>query len=496
MEFEYLRIINYFTQSPPRAVSWRLPFLLLSLVSVVIGIALFSGLPALSAGPVEGSRLTSSMDPIADSTFIGAYPFSGTSDLQSAEVDFARSPLKLVKTYRAWFRYGDPSSYLGFDPHYKQNFDLIVDGGAVVYLAWDAWDSVTTDIPILDQINSGSHDDYIRSVADSINTYSPNPVVIDLFHEANGDWYPWSPERGTRAKSANRKYRNFRDAYRRVQEIFVEQKVTNVTWVLSFNTDTVNASSDFSRYYPGDSHVDWLGLDGYNWGTSRSWSSWRSFDQVMAGNSDSYSQVSSFGKPVVLAEFASVEEGGDKAEWIKDAFTSIATDYDFVGFIWFNIEKEVDWRVNSSDAAKLAFQESVNYECYLDGQDQGGSSPGCPSSPGSPGDPPSKSLHLAKLQGILHQVGPQNQGQAEVWIEDGSGNPQPVEGVLVSGNWTELRSKATSSSSDAGGYVKSWSGRTKANGCFVFTITGLEKSGYTYDPDSNDSQQVTMCTGN
>ena len=108
-----------------------------------------------------------------------------------------------------------------------------------------------------------------------------------------------------------------------VRELFNGENVSNVTWVLSFNTDSINASSDFTEYYPGDNYVDWLGLDGYNWGTSQPGSSWRTFDQVMAGNSDAYAQASGFGKPVILAEFASAEVGGDKAAWIEDAFAQI-----------------------------------------------------------------------------------------------------------------------------------------------------------------------------
>ena len=228
------------------------------MTAVALVIAALFGIPPLTAQSVESSTLLNTVVPNSNGVYIGAYPFSPDSDLESAELDFARNPLKLVKTYRAWFEYGDPDKYLDFDIGYKPNFDLITSNGSAVYLNWDAWDSVSTDLQILDQINSGQHDQYVKSVAARIrDDYGAHQVLIDLFHEANGDWYPWSPERGTSATNSGEKYQNFRNAYRRVRELFDGEGVSNVTWVLSFNTDTVNASSDFNAYYPGEAFVDW-----------------------------------------------------------------------------------------------------------------------------------------------------------------------------------------------------------------------------------------------
>ena len=385
-----------FTKMGRLSSGWRGLAFLAGMAAVgLVFMALFV-VPPLTAQSVESSTLLNKVVPNPNGVYIGAYPFSPDSDLESAELDFDRNPLKLVKTYRAWFEYGNPDGYLDFDLNYKPNFDLITANGSAVYLNWDAWDSVSTDLKILDQINSGQHDQYVKSVAARIrDDYGAHQVLIDLFHEANGDWYPWSPERGTSAASSGEKYQNFRNAYRRVRELFDGEGVSNVTWVLSFNTDTVNASSDFTAYYPGESYVDWLGLDGYNWGTSQPGSIWRTFDQVMAGNSDSYTQASGFGKPVILAEFASAEVGGDKAAWIEDAFARIGTQYDFVGFLWFNINKKADWRVDSSPAALAAFQNSMSYECYLDGLDQGGPNPGCP--PGNNPPPPTGTTTILEI---------------------------------------------------------------------------------------------------
>ena len=37
-----------------------------------------------------------------------------------------------------------------------------------------------------------------------------------------------------------------------------------------------------TAYWPGDAYVDFQSIDGYNWGASQSWSSWRSPEEVFA----------------------------------------------------------------------------------------------------------------------------------------------------------------------------------------------------------------------
>ena len=111
--------------------------------------------------------------------------------------------------------------------------------------------------------------------------------------------------------------------------------------------------------------MDWICADGYNWGTSQSWSSWRSFDGVFETIYDRLTTLGP-GKPFMIGEFASTELGGDKAAWIRDAAVRIPTDYPKIkAFIWFNMNKETDWRVESSPASleafKAAFVNNANY---------------------------------------------------------------------------------------------------------------------------------------
>jgi beta-mannanase len=98
-----------------------------------------------------------------------------------------------------------------------------------------------------------------------------------------------------------------------------------------------------AAYYPGDEYVDWLCFDGYNFGASsfgQSFNSkWVSFDEIFK---TSYAELQAISpdKPIIIGEFASTEEGGDKAAWITDAFTKIEKDYPQIrAIIWFHIER-------------------------------------------------------------------------------------------------------------------------------------------------------------
>src|SRR6185312_5048197 len=69
---------------------------------------------------------------------------------------------------------------------------------------------------------------------------------------------------------------------------------------------------DFTPYYPGSDVVDVLALDGYNWG---SLDVWQTYSQVFGPSYDVLAGLDAT-KPVMIAETASTESGGNKAAWI------------------------------------------------------------------------------------------------------------------------------------------------------------------------------------
>src|SRR5205823_6909101 len=94
--------------------------------------------------------------------------------------------------------------------------------------------------------------------------------------------------------------------WRHVHDVFVEEGATNVRWVWSPNVDYPGATP-FEAMYPGDDYVDWVALDGYNWGGSNGYTPWRSFTGVFGASYFRLARLTT--KPLMIAEVGCVEVG-------------------------------------------------------------------------------------------------------------------------------------------------------------------------------------------
>lgn len=129
-------------------------------------------------------------------------------------------------------------------------------------------------------------------------------------------------------------------------------------WVWAPNNTDSEGAPTAIEYYPGSDYVDWTGIDGYNWGTSDDDFDWQSFTSVFR---DTYRVLHELGKPIIIGETASDEVGGDKAEWIRDIIPTLETTFpDIEAVVWFDVEKERDWRIRSSSRAVAAFRQLAN----------------------------------------------------------------------------------------------------------------------------------------
>ncbi|MFH1541634.1 MAG: glycosyl hydrolase, partial [bacterium] len=162
------------------------------------------------------------------------------------------------------------------------------------------------------------------------------PVLLRFAHEMNGDWYPWCQEP-----------ENFKKAFVYIYSVIqnLKPKTSNLKLVWCPNNNNIpnEAGNNIAAYYPGDEYVDWVGVDGYNWGYER----WETFDQVFLKQ---YRQLIALtSKPVMIGEFGSAEAGGDKGAWIKESLAKIKNEYPQIKlFCWFNINKERDWRIDEA----------------------------------------------------------------------------------------------------------------------------------------------------
>jgi hypothetical protein len=226
----------------------------------------------------------------------------------------------------------------------------------LVYYAWeDDWTRGTTKsdldagrIPLVNwepagidfnRIVDGSLDATINARATGAKALG-RPFFLDFAAESNGD-EAWSDNNAALYVSA----------YRHIHDRFMALGATNVVWAWCPNvTDTDGSNKQTMDYYPGDDYVDWTGVDGYNWGGR----DWESFAQVFARI---YPLLAAKRKPILIGEMSSSANGGDKAAWIDAIVPTLKSSYPLIkGLVWFDINKEEDWRIDSSTQTLAAFK--------------------------------------------------------------------------------------------------------------------------------------------
>lgn len=189
------------------------------------------------------------------------------------------------------------------------------------------------------EIISGKYDSYISSFAKSLKYYG-QPVILVPFEEANGDWYPWSISQNSNSPAKHIQ------AYRYLRKFFAD--IPNVKFAWSVNNDPLDS---IDSYYPGDEYVDVVGVDGFNFG-----SPWQTYSQIF---SPALNKLASYRKPIYIFSMACAS-GSQKSAWIAIAISQIKSDSRIIGFIWFNENKEKDWRIWSDSASLKSFQQALS----------------------------------------------------------------------------------------------------------------------------------------
>ncbi len=198
-------------------------------------------------------------------------------------------------------------------------------------------------------IAAGDHDAYIRELGTALAKWG-GPVSLRYAHEMNGDWYPWADGVNGNAPGS------YAAAWRHVHDAVVAQGATNVRWVWTPNVPYTGSTS-LAGLYPGAGYVDVVGLDGYNWGSVAGQRGTAPSD--LFGFGLERLRAVAPGKPIIIAETASSEVGGSKAEWDTDLVAFLQAQPDVVAFVWFDMDKEADWRIGSSAASATALRDAL-----------------------------------------------------------------------------------------------------------------------------------------
>ena len=210
-------------------------------------------------------------------------------------------------------------------------------------------------------IAQGDCDEFIHNAGKNLSKLE-HPIYFRFAWEMNVYSISWSTiKTGDIPK-------DYISAWQRIHKIFRQEGAKNITWVFSPNINTPD-SIPYNELYPGDEYVDWIGLDGYNWGDTQSWSIWESFDQVF---NKSYTEITTLAptKPLMIAEINSTNIGGNKASWYTDMLeVQLIHKYPQIKAVIFfdedkSFEENVNWRIDIDKESLQSFRKGIQNSTY------------------------------------------------------------------------------------------------------------------------------------
>jgi mannan endo-1,4-beta-mannosidase len=177
----------------------------------------------------------------------------------------------------------------------------------------------------------------------------------------NGTWYSWEGDPPA-----------YRQMWRRVHDKIMGTSLTrsHVQFIWSPN-NYGNGNYTADEYYPGDRYVDWLGIDGYNFGDTESWSNWTGPEATYQHMLDINRSINP-SKPICIPEFASTSyinghyDVHRKAVWIDKVYDYFRN-HNIKMACWFNIQKETDWPVFGGVRGQGTFTDNDGDTYYIYG---------------------------------------------------------------------------------------------------------------------------------
>jgi Glycosyl hydrolase family 26 len=196
-------------------------------------------------------------------------------------------------------------------------------------------------------ITAGRWDGYLRAYANAVKSYG-HPVILSFGHEMNGTWYSWG--RGHEAPEA------FVAAWRHVVTVFRQAGAANATWLWAVTVVNGSGLSGpwVSQWWPGAQWVDLVGIDGYYYRASDTFTS--VFGQTL-------DEIRTFTRaPVIIAEVG-IGPNPSRVSQLSGLFAGARANH--VGaVIWFDVDQHdgvyhQDWQLEGNPEALRAFKSAV-----------------------------------------------------------------------------------------------------------------------------------------
>lgn len=262
----------------------------------------------------ESGKLLGIFNPPEDNGWVDMEEINALEARQNINFD-------IVSVYMAW----NEENAVDFP---EELLNKIAVKNAIPMITWEPWSSQfelgeeITDLQeerrMLKYIHEGLFDEYITRFADNLATYD-KPVFLRFAHEFNNPQYPWSTEGGNSPA-------DFKAAWKHVHKILKDRGANEVMMVWNpWN------SQGMEQYFPGDEYVDWVGLTVLNYQDLNSNGEEISFEELYLPFRNKLFWLTR--KPVMLAEFGSLNINGNQEEWLENAMAKISNKFNEINAI-------------------------------------------------------------------------------------------------------------------------------------------------------------------
>ncbi len=230
---------------------------------------------------------------------------------------------------------------------------------AIPLVTWEPWATGINKMQGFPKIEDGQNvfrhiadghlDSYIKCFIEKLKSFD-EPVFLRYAHEFDNPQYPWSQH--------DRSQKDYIEAWKQIHKLIQEEQADKIIMIWS-----PWKAENMRKFYPGDDYVDWIGLTLLNYSKFNENGNYYSFEELYEPFHDEFYWFTR--KPVMLAEFGSLDLANKQQKWINEALNSIESYKEIQSLVLFNskIDKNIpenywyrepylDWEADLSIIAK------------------------------------------------------------------------------------------------------------------------------------------------
>eukprot|EP01060_Flectonema_neradi_P008072 TRINITY_DN15765_c0_g1_i1.p1 TRINITY_DN15765_c0_g1~~TRINITY_DN15765_c0_g1_i1.p1 ORF type:complete len:598 (+),score=118.88 TRINITY_DN15765_c0_g1_i1:250-1794(+) len=224
-------------------------------------------------------------------------------------------------------------------------------------------------------IANGQYDDYLNAFYSLLSKFvQTRRVYIRFAPEANGDFFPWSPQCpacGSTGQKINQSTKSYIDMWKYVRAKANTYKglddPTKVQWIWSVN-NVDSQTSSAAAVFPGVSQVDWVSVDGLNFGNTLPGHTWQDAKSVYGPMLATVKSLAA-SKPVAVTTIGSTSapNGVDaKNAWYQDAFPYLVSEHISMMLIY-NVDSSTDFAsLGGKNGASQVTIDNQSLNAYTD----------------------------------------------------------------------------------------------------------------------------------